>query len=115
MQNILGGTMENVKNLTEFDFNKLLKEEKKPMLIDFYAKWCSPCRMQAPILEEIAKEITEKAVVGKVDVDECEGLALKYGVQSIPCIMVFKNGEVVEKSVGLTSKADLAAMIIKHI
>ena len=106
---------ENVKNLSEFDFNNLLKEEKKPILIDFYAKWCSPCRMQAPILEEIAKEISEKAVICKIDVDECESLAMKYGVQSIPCIMVFKDGEVKEKSVGLTSKADLASMVIKHI
>ena len=106
---------ENVKNLTEFDFNNMIKEEKKPMLVDFYAKWCSPCRMQAPILEELAKEISDKAVICKVDVDECESLAMKYGVQSIPYIMVIKGGEVKEKSVGLTSKADLAAMIIKHI
>ena len=106
---------ENVKNLTEFDFNNMIKEEKKPMLVDFYAKWCSPCRMQAPILEELAKEISDKAVICKVDVDECESLAMKYGVQSIPCIMVIKGGEVKEKSVGLTSQADLAAMIIKHI
>ena len=106
---------ENVKNLTEFDFNNMLKEEKKPMLVDFYAKWCSPCRMQAPILEELAKEISDKAVICKVDVDECESLAMKYGVQSIPCIMVIKGGEVKEKSVGLPGKADLAAMIIKHI
>ncbi len=106
---------EHVKNLTEFDFNNIIKEEKKPILIDFYAKWCSPCKMQAPIIEEIAKEVHEKAVFAKVDVDECEELAIKYGVQSIPTILVIKGGEVKEKSVGLTSKADLAAMIIKHI
>ncbi len=106
---------ENVKNLSEFDFNNIIKEDKKPILIDFYAKWCSPCKMQAPILEEIAKEISDKAVICKIDVDECESLAMKYGVSSIPSIMLFKNGEVIERKVGLTSKADLAAMIIKHI
>ncbi len=106
---------ENVKNLSEFDFNKLIKEETKPMLVDFYAKWCSPCKMQAPILEELAKEISDKALICKVDVDECEALAVKYGVQSIPCLLVIKGGEVKEKAVGLTSKSDLAAMVIKHI
>ena len=106
---------ENVKNLSEFDFNKLLKEETKPILVDFYAKWCSPCRMQAPVLEELAKEISDKAVICKIDVDECEELAIKYGVQSIPCIMVFKDGEVKERKVGLTSKSDLASMLIKYV
>ena len=106
---------ENVKNLSEFDFNKLLKEETKPILVDFYAKWCSPCRMQAPVLEELAKEISDKAVICKIDVDECEELAVKYGVQSIPCIMVFMGGEVKERKVGLTSKSDLASMLIKYV
>ncbi|MBO5926037.1 MAG: thioredoxin [Clostridia bacterium] len=106
---------ENVKNLSEFDFQKLLKEESKPILVDFYAKWCSPCKMQAPILDELAKEISDKAVICKIDVDECEELAVKYGVSSIPTIMVFKEGEIKEKSVGLASKSDLASMLIKHV
>lgn len=106
---------ENVKTLTEFDFEKLLKEEKKPILVDFFARWCSPCRMQAPILEELGNELQGKAVICKIDVDECESLAVKYGVSSIPCIMVIKDGEVKEKNVGLTGKADLASMLIKHI
>lgn len=106
---------ENVKNLTEFDFEKILKEEKKPILVDFWARWCSPCRMQAPILEELATELTDKVVVCKIDVDECESLAIKYGVQSIPCLMVFKNGELKETRVGLSGKADLASMLIKHL
>ncbi len=106
---------EYVKNLTEFDFKNIIKEEKKLIVIDFYAKWCSPCKMQTPILEEIAKEISEKAVFCKIDVDECESLAIEYGVSSIPTIMLIKKGKVVEKSVGLTSKADLAAMIIRNI
>ena len=106
---------ENVKNLTEFDFNNMIKEEKKPMLVDFYAKWCSPCRMQAPVLHELAEELADKVVVCKVNVDECERLAISYGINSIPALFVFKDGKVVEKAVGLTSKDRLSAMLIKHV
>lgn len=106
---------EFVKNITEFEFNNLLKEEKKPILVDFWAKWCSPCRMQAPILDELASELSNKVKVVKIDVDECESLAIKFGVNAIPCLMVFKNGEVVERHAGLSSKSELASMLIRHI
>lgn len=106
---------ENVKILTDFDFETTIKESKVPVLVDFFAKWCGPCRMQSPILHELADELGDKVLIAKVDVDECESLAVKYGVSSIPCIMVFKEGEVKETSVGLQSKAQLAAMLIKHI
>ena len=74
---------EKVKVISEFDFDKIIKEESKPILIDFFAKWCSPCRMQAPILDELANELSDKISVYKVDIDECESLAIKYGVQSM--------------------------------
>ena len=106
---------EYVKNLTEFDFNNLLKESNRPILVDFWARWCSPCRMQAPVLDDLASELFDKIDFCKIDVDECESLAVKYGVESIPCLMVFKNGELKERRVGLTGKADLAAMLIKHL
>lgn len=107
--------MSNVKHLTDFDFNSTIKESKVPVLVDFWAPWCSPCRMQSPILEELATELNGKVVVAKVNVDECESLAVKYGVMSIPCLMVFKDGTLKEKSVGLTGKAELSAMLIKYL
>lgn len=107
--------MSNVKHLTDFDFNSTIKESKVPVLVDFWAPWCSPCRMQSPILEELATELNGKVVVAKVNVDECESLAVKYGVMSIPCLMVFKDGTLKEQSVGLTGKAELSAMLIKYL
>ena len=105
----------NVKHLTDFDFENTIKESSKPILVDFWAKWCGPCRMQAPILEELANDLLDSAIIAKVDVDECESLAIKYGVSSIPCLMVFKNGVVVDKRVGLSDKSTLTSMIVKHI
>lgn len=107
--------MSNVKHLTDFDFNSTINESKVPVLIDFWAPWCSPCRMQGPILDELANELKDKVVVAKVNVDECESLAVKHGVMSIPCLMVFKDGKLKETSVGLTGKAELSAMLIKYL
>ena len=104
-----------VKNVTEFEFVNLLKTESKPILVDFWARWCSPCRMQAPILDELAQDLQDKVVIVKVDVDECESLAIKYGVNAIPCLMVFKNGELAQRHEGLSGKSDLAAMLIRHV
>ena len=85
------------------------------MLVDFWATWCGPCRMIAPVIEEVAAEFEGKAIVGKVDVDEEMGLAQRYGVMSIPTLVVFKNGKVVEQAVGARGKADVAAMINRHL
>ena len=87
----------------------------KPVLVDFWATWCGPCRMIAPVIEEIAAEFEGKAVVGKVDVDEEPGLAQRFGIMSIPTLMVFKGGKVVEQAVGARGKADVAAMISRHL
>ncbi|MBQ3596899.1 MAG: thioredoxin [Clostridia bacterium] len=99
---------------TESAFAELLVQEK-PVLVDFWATWCGPCKMQAPILHEFAEECGDKAVVCKVDVDILEKLAYELGIISIPTIMLFKNGEVVEKSVGLTTKPQLSEMVLKHV
>ena len=76
----------------------------KPVMIDFWAEWCGPCRMVAPLVEEISNEYADRAVVGKVDVDNNQELAMKYGVRNIPTILFIKNGEVVDKSVGAVPK-----------
>ena len=86
-----------------------------PVLVDFWAPWCGPCRMIAPVIEEIAAEFDGRAVVGKVDVDEEPGLAQRFGVMSIPTLIVLKDGKVVEQAVGARGKADVAAMVNRHL
>lgn len=105
----------NVTQLTDGNFEEFINSTDKPVLVDFWAPWCSPCRMQAPILAELASELKEKAVFAKVDVDENEQLAYKYKIASIPCLMVFHGGMPVEKTVGLSSKGELAEMLIKYV
>ncbi len=105
----------NVINVNDLDFNEIVLKSDKPVLVDFWASWCGPCRMQSPVLYELAGELEGKVVVCKVNVDECERLAISYGINSIPALFVFKDGKVVEKAVGLTSKDRLSAMLIKHI
>ena len=102
-------------NLNSENFEEVVLKSEKPVLVDFWAIWCGPCRMQAPILEDLCEEIKDKAVICKVNVDENEALAVKFGIMSIPSLLVFKNGKVVEKAVGLTSRADLASMLLKHV
>ena len=87
----------------------------KPVLVDFWATWCGPCRMIAPVIEQVAAEFEGRAVVGKVDVDEEPGLAQRFGVMSIPTLIVLKDGKVVEQAVGARGKADVAAMIERHL
>ena len=100
--------------ITSENFESEVLNASEPVLVDFWATWCGPCRMQAPILYEIAGELKEKAVFCKVDVDENESLAYEYKIASIPCIIVFKDGRPVEKTVGLATKAELAEMLIKY-
>ena len=85
------------------------------MLVDFFATWCGPCRMIAPAVEQLAAEFDGRAVVGKVDVDEEPGLAQRFGVMSIPTLIVLKGGKVVEQAVGARGKADIAAMLSRQL
>ena len=101
-----------IKTASQFD--ELLKTDK-PVLVDFWATWCYPCKMQAPIVHALAEEIGDKAVIAKVDVDENEESAINYRISSIPTIIVIKNGEVVEKTVGVTEKESLMGLIAKHL
>lgn len=88
-----------------------LKTGDKPLVVDFWATWCGPCRMVAPIIEELAKEYEGKLVVGKCDVEENEDLAAEFGIRNIPTILFFKNGEVVDKIIGAQPKAKIEEKI----
>ncbi len=100
-----------VIELTSQNFESEVLKSDVPVLVDFWAPWCGPCRMVSPIVDEIAEEVQGKAKVGKVNVDEQGDLAAQFGVMSIPTIMVFKNGEAVSTSVGAKPKAELLAML----
>ena len=90
--------------ITDANFDELVLKSDKPVVIDFWAVWCGPCRMVGPIIEEMATEYEGKAVVGKVDVDANQEFAAKYGVRNIPTVLVFQNGEVVGRQVGVAPK-----------
>jgi len=101
--------------VTMSNFQKEVVESGKPVLLDFWAAWCGPCRMVGPTIEKLAKDYEGKAVVGKVNVDEEQSLAEQFKVMSIPSLFILKNGEVVEKLVGARSAEELAALIDKHL
>ena len=100
---------------TDSNFQSTALESDKLAVVDFWAEWCGPCRMVGPIIEELANDYEGKAIVGKVDVDSNQQVSMKYGVRSIPTILFIKNGEVVDKQVGATSKQVLAQKIEAHI
>lgn len=97
--------------LTDKNFETEVINADMPVLVDFWATWCSPCRMLAPIVAEIAEEYSGKIKVGKINVDEQQELAAKYNVMSIPMLIYFKNGKIAATSVGFRSKADVIATL----
>jgi thioredoxin 1 len=96
-----------VKELTDATFEEELKNAGKPVIVDFWAPWCGPCRTVGPIIEELAGDHADAVVVGKVNVDENQATAGKFGIMSIPTIILFKDGQAAKKIVGVRSKADL--------
>ena len=103
----------NVIELTDAAFDEVVHNSDVPVLVDFWAPWCGPCRMMAPIIEELAKGYADKAKVCKLNTDDARDSAIEFGINAIPTTILFKNGQVQNKWVGLTSKKDLAAAIDK--
>ena len=101
--------------LTDSNFKETVLDSGKVALVDFWAEWCGPCRMIGPLVEELSGEYEGKAVIGKVNVDQNPETSNSYGIRSIPTILIIKNGEVVDKQVGVASKAVLKDKIEKHI
>jgi thioredoxin 1 len=101
----------NVLNLDDNNFDSEINKGATPVLVDFWAPWCGPCRMIAPVLDKIADAMAGQAIVAKVNVDEAPGVASRFRVSSIPTLLFFKNGEVREQVVGLQSEADLTARL----
>jgi|TARA_B000000532_G_scaffold116679_1_gene93677 thioredoxin 1 len=99
--------MTDIKNLSLDNFDNEISSSNTPVLVDFWAEWCGPCKMLGPILEEISEDLKDKLQVVKVNLDENQDLAMKYSIRSIPTLLLFKEGELVDTKVGLLPKSDL--------
>lgn len=100
---------ENVVEITDANFEEQVANSSTPVLLDFWAEWCGPCRMMAPTIEELASEYEGKVMVGKLNTDENHDVAVKYGISAIPTLILFNKGEVAQKLVGLSAKKDIKA------
>ncbi len=106
--------MTNVVELNDLNFDSEVKESNLPVLVDFYATWCGPCRKQLPIMSQVAEQFTGRAKIAKINVNEGQVKSMEYGVTSIPALMVFKNGKVVESLSGLHSQNQLTSILNKY-
>ena len=102
-------------HLTDKNFEKEVLKSELPVMVDFWAPWCGPCRTVAPLVEELAKEYENKVKIGKVDVDESPATASRYGIMSIPTLMFFKGGQIMDQLVGAVSKSDLKKKIESNL
>ena len=101
--------------ITDSNFEETVLKTDKPVMVDFWAAWCGPCRMVGPIIDELSEEYEGKAIIGKVDIDSNQQYAAQFGVRNIPTVLVFKDGELVDRKVGVSSKKDYAQAIDKLI
>ena len=101
--------------ITDANFEELVLKSDKPVLVDFWAAWCGPCRMLAPIVEELSEEFKGKAVVGKVDVDTQTKFAGEFGIRNIPTVLIFKDGEMVQRQVGVAPKTTYVNLINENM
>ena len=106
--------MSKTLEITDANFEEIIKTDQ-PVLVDFWAEWCGPCKMIGPVVEELANEYDGKAVVGKVNVDENPEISAKFGIRSIPTILFIKGGEIVDKQIGAVPKATLASKLDAHV
>ena len=103
--------MAEIQHINEDNFNELVIDSKTPVLVDFFATWCGPCKMLAPILEQVAEEMGDKVVIAKADIDECMELAQEYGIMSVPTMILFKEGAEVSRNIGFRGKPQIVEMI----
>ncbi len=106
---------EKLREVTDSSFENEVLQSTKPVLVDFWAEWCAPCRMLTPVVEAVAMQYTENAQVVKLNVDNNPGTAGVYGIKGIPTLILFKNGKEVERVVGATSKESISRIIEKHL
>tara|TARA_Y100000766_G_C18843401_1_gene574397 strand:- start:910 stop:1236 length:327 start_codon:yes stop_codon:yes gene_type:complete len=106
---------ETILKLTDAEFENQVIKSEKPILVDYWAEWCGPCKMIAPILEEVSTEMSDKIIIGKLNVDENSQTPPKYGIRGIPTLMIFKDGNAVGTHVGALSKSDLIQFIESNI
>ena len=103
------------KEVNEDNFDSIVINSDKPVLVDFWAEWCGPCKMLTPTIDIISEEYNDRSIVAKVNVDEAPAIATRYGIRSIPSLLFFNNGEVVEQKVGAVSKDELTSVLDKLI
>jgi len=106
---------QNTLTFTDQDFDTAVLRSDVPVLVDFWAEWCGPCRMMAPTIDVVATEYAGKVKVGKVDVDANGGVAMRYNIRGIPTLLLFKDGAVVEQRVGAVGKSEVQKMIEAHV
>ena len=106
---------EHIHHVTDDNFEAEVLQSGTPVLVDYWAEWCGPCKMIAPVLDEVAKEYTGKLKVAKLNIDENQATPPKYGIRGIPTLMLFKNGQVQAQKVGAVSKSQLSAFLDPHL